>query len=403
LYVHMLVCSNMFSSCAEKKKKKKKKKSSWLVDWLATKSKQKKKKKNTSKGKAEEGRSLFHSHMDLEFKRRRRCQQGAVDLSRWFVTDFQWPNDGERGAATERNKAALTTLGVNVIEESVDAMNVGALLGNCGIDRDQVVLVVIQGMCSRVGADDNDYRKTQHDLLVPPGDGPISCAFAALTAALPRATVMVSATGTGKETVIAKARVRQTATRSVLCREVIYPAPIDEVCYVPQSNGKEYRNLQDPVPLALMAVGPDMDLERLGTKGSKTVSMGTVTLEAAFSGGVLIFLGEFTCTSALHLAKYCCSCRYDDEPLLPKPWAHAAVERMEWGGESYDYEESVAHCAEKLQKKGESLVHLGMHASQLWLYRSKGLHVCNFRAGDEWHPLEAITSISMPTMEKRSG
>ena len=39
------------------------------------------------------------------------------------MTDFQWPNDGERGAATERNKAALTTLGVNVIEESVDAMN----------------------------------------------------------------------------------------------------------------------------------------------------------------------------------------------------------------------------------------------------------------------------------------
>ena len=124
-----------------KKKTKKKKKSSWLVDWLAAKSKQKKKK---SKRKAEEGRSLFHSHMDLEFFKRRRCQQAAVDFSRWFVTDFQWPNDGERGAATERNKAALTTLGVNVVEESVDAMNVGALLGNCGIDRDQVVLAVIQ-------------------------------------------------------------------------------------------------------------------------------------------------------------------------------------------------------------------------------------------------------------------
>ena len=383
-------CSVVVQKKLGRKKKTKKKKSSWLVDWLAAKSKQKKKK---SKRKAEEGRSLFHSHMDLEFFKRRRCQQAAVDFSRWFVTDFQWPNDGERGAATERNKAALTTLGVNVVEESVDAMNVGALLGNCGIDRDQVVLAVIQGMCSRVGADNNDYRNTQRDLLVPPGDGPISCAFAALAAALPRATVMVSATGAGKEAVIAKARVKQTATKSVLCREVNYPAPIDDVCYTPQSNGKDYRNLQDPVPLALMAVGPDMDLERLGTKGSKMVSMGAVTLEAAFSGGVLIFLGEFTCTSALHLAKYC-SCRYD-EPLLPEPWAHAAVERMEWGGAHYDYEETLAHCTEKLQKKGESLVHVGMHASQLWLYRSKGLHVCNFRAGDDWHPAHARQCVMM--------
>ena len=142
------------------------------------------------------------------------------------MTDYLWPNDGERGSTTERNKAALRALGVNVVEDSVDAMNVGALLRNRNIDKGQVVLAVIHGMCGRVGANNNEYRQTQNELRVPAGDGPISCAFAALTAALPRATVMVSATGKCKETVIANARVKQTATRPVLCcRDVLFPGP----------------------------------------------------------------------------------------------------------------------------------------------------------------------------------
>ena len=327
---------------------------------------------------------ILHSAMELEFCKRRRKE--TVDFSKWYVTDFMWPNDGERGTTTVRNKTALTALGVNVVEESVDVMNVGALLRNREIDKGQVVLAVIQGMCSRVGADNNDYRKTQGDLRVPPGDGPISCAFAALTAALPRATVMVSATGDAKETVIANARVKQTATRPVLCREVLYPDPVEDVCYRPESNDVRYRTLQDPTPLGLMAMGPDMDSERIGTKGSKTVSMGALALEAASSGGVMIFLGEFTCTSALHLAKYC-SLNY--ETPFPKPRAHAAVEMMEWRGARYDYEETVAHCAEKLESERKSTAHVGMHAAQLWLYRSRGLHVSNSRAGDEWLPTES--------------
>ena len=44
--------------------------------------------------------------------------------------------------------------------------------------------------------------------------------------------------------------------------------------------------------MALMAVGPDIDMRRLGAKGSPTVSMGALALEAASSGGVLLFLGE---------------------------------------------------------------------------------------------------------------
>eukprot|EP00959_Pyramimonas_sp_CCMP1952_P234732 4904530-Pyramimonas_sp.AAC.1 len=61
--------------------------------------------------------------MELEFCKRRRKE--TVDFAKWFVTDYMWPSDGERRTTTERNKATLTALGANVVEGSVDVMNVG--------------------------------------------------------------------------------------------------------------------------------------------------------------------------------------------------------------------------------------------------------------------------------------
>ena len=46
----------------------------------------------------------------------------------------------------------------------------------------------------------------------------------------------------------------------------------------------------------------------------------------------------------------------------------------------------MAHCTEKLRGEGKSVGHVGMHAAQLWLYKARGLHVTNFKAGEEWYP-----------------
>ena len=317
---------------------------------------------------------------------KRNREAAAINFAKWFVTDFMWPNDGERGLATERNKASLRAMGVAVSEDSVDAMNVGSFLRSQGVDADQVALAVLNGMCSRVGADNNEYRQTQGELRVPAGDGPLSCVFGALAAALPQATVVVSATGAGKENVVANVRVRQTMTRPVLCMNVAYPEPVKGVSYKPESNDSRYRLLPDPVPLALVAVGPaiGVDAPCFG-RGARTMHMGALVTQTVSSGGALIFLGEFTCTNALHLAHYAEQVQHhivQREPSgskLPK-------ERMEWGGAHYDYDQTVAHCAEKLLGEGRSDRHVGMHAAQLWLYRARGVHVTNFTPGAEWYP-----------------
>ena len=36
----------------------------------------------------------------------KRRRKESVDVTKWYVTDFAWPNDGERGITMERNKAS---------------------------------------------------------------------------------------------------------------------------------------------------------------------------------------------------------------------------------------------------------------------------------------------------------
>ena len=108
----------------------------------------------------------------------RECR--APDFSKWFVTDVCWPHDEERAAQLGRNSDYLRQRGVQVVADSVDVMNIFPFLRNHEINANDVALVVIHGMCSRVGTDDNAYRATQALLRVPPGDGPITCAFGAL-------------------------------------------------------------------------------------------------------------------------------------------------------------------------------------------------------------------------------
>ena len=122
----------------------------------------------------------------------------APDFSKWFVTDFCWPHDDERAAQLRRNSEQLKENGVQFVADSVDVMNIFPFLRNHAINANDVALVVIHGMCSRVGTDNNEYRRTQEYLQVPPGDGPITRAFGALAAALPQAAVVVSATGSNK-------------------------------------------------------------------------------------------------------------------------------------------------------------------------------------------------------------
>ena len=340
---------------------------------------------------------------ERDFCAKRTRTASAVDFTKWYATDFEWPRDGERGAATAQNQEALRALGVVVVEESVDAMNVGAFLRSQGIDADDVVLAVLNGMCSRVGADNNEYRQTQAELGVPAGCGPQSCVFAALTAALPQATVLVSATGTGKQQTVSGMRVRQTMTRPVVCREVHYPEPIKGVGYKPESNDSRYRMLPDPIPVGLVAIGPaighgDPGEFLLFGKERRTMDMGSLVIQATATGGVLLFLGEFTCTSVLHLA-------YDAEQMraaahrrcvmrtwpYSRSWSAASAprlskERMLWDATEYDYEETVAHCEKKLLGEGKSVRHVGMHAANLWLYQARGLHITKFQPGADWYP-----------------
>jgi len=105
---------------------------------------------------------------------------------------------------------------VVVTEKSVHVMNVAAVLRSEGIDANGVVLAVLTGMCSRVGADSDEYRETQGGLSVPAGKGSIACAFAAVTAALPQATVLMSATGFGKEQAVRNVSVWRTVTWPML-------------------------------------------------------------------------------------------------------------------------------------------------------------------------------------------
>ena len=99
----------------------------------------------------------------------------------------------------------------------------------------------------------------------------------------------------------------------------------------------------------------------------------------------LLFLGEFTCTSVLHLAYYAEQMR---AAAVPRPLSPTKLpgEKMRWGTAEYSYEETVAHCTEKLAREEKSVIHVGMHAAQLWLHRAREIHITNFRPGAEWHP-----------------
>jgi len=332
-----------------------------------------------------EGVSAGSSDAEANFcgcKRRRKVN--PVDFAKWHVTDFQWPDDGERGKVTEQNKAALRNLGAEVSEDSVDVMDIGTFLTLHKIDPDSVAFAIINGMCSRAGSNNNEYRETQGQLRVPAGSGPVACAFAALCASLPQATVIVTATGSGKNTIIAEARVRQTMTRKVVCWEIICPEPVKGVRYRPECSGVKHQQLPDPIPLGLVAVGPSMDETYFG-KATKALEIGPLVLQAVANKGVLLFLGEFTCTSSLHLASYVGQM----QSTLPREitdWKPLQMEMMTWGAQRYNYQETILHCRDKLRGAGKSTQFVGMHAAQLWLYRSHGLHITNFMAGSEWSP-----------------
>ena len=155
----------------------------------------------------------------------------------------------------QRNADFLRAHGVQLVDDSVDVMNIFPFLRSHAIRANDVALVVIHGMCSRVGTDNNEYRATQERLRVPAGEGPVSLAFGALAASLPQATVVVSATGSYKRQSIAKARVTQAMSRPVLCRTVAFPAHSEGIQYRPEANGPAPHLLSDAVPLALVAVG----------------------------------------------------------------------------------------------------------------------------------------------------
>jgi hypothetical protein len=314
-------------------------------------------------------------------KRQRRC---APNLRDWYITDYQWPDDH---AVMQGNHIALRELGAVVAEESVDAMNVGAFLQTQGINADHVVLALINGLCCRTGTNSTEYRDTQHTLDIPGGYGPPSCGFAALCAALPQATVVVSVTGADKHRICEKVQVRHASTRRVLCRRLLYPDAVRGVQYKPQSNGLGGGDMADTVPLALVAVGPSLDDEAcFGQIKQRTLDMGNLGHAATIAGGVVLFLGEFSCTSSLHLAYFCVD---NMPPQVPRPMIITfPKEVMRWGVAEYDYDETVRHCMKKLQDKGMNVRHVGMHAAALWL--GQGLHITHFRAGDEYRLVAVV-------------
>ena len=273
---------------------------------------------------------------------------------------------------------------MQVVADSVDVMNIFPFLRNREINANDVALVVIHGMCSRVGTDDNAYRATQALLRVPPGDGPITCAFGALAAALPQATVVVSATGSHKIEAVAKARIKQRMTRPVLCRTIAFPADSEGIQYRPEANGPMPHVLADAVPLALIAVGSCFSSEE-DFFGHTELQMGPLVAHAAATDRVILFCGEFTCTHSVHMATYC-----QNHPVMPRPlgrWLEA--ETMKWNDEdrSYSYEETVAHAEQSLHNTSQATTYVvGMHAANLWVYQARGLHITNMRAGDAWFP-----------------
>ena len=342
-------------------------------------------------------RSASEQRFPMRQAKRIRIREKSVfvKFGQWKVCDYSWPEDEERSVVFEQNRQLLNQRGVNVINASVDVMNVGPFLRSHGIGANEVVLAVIHGMCSRTGAGGREYRHTQRELGIQPGSGPITVAFAALTAALPQATVVVSATGRDKTRIVAEARVRSTATRPVLCREVKFPkvAP-GGIEYRPEANGDDGRHfIHDPVPVALVAVGPShrqigtwapSDLRWADTVfGLEEMDMGSLVAHAAGTGGVLLFCGEFTCTHSVHMANYCA-----ERGLVPRrPLGHKLEEeRMQWNGPSgvhyYTYEDAVEHAEEALVKKGKSTQHVGMHAANIWVNKAPGIQWTNFRPGD---------------------
>ena len=165
-----------------------------------------------------------------------------ADFTKWNVTDFAWPDDDEYFTVSETNKQIIMQRGVNVINESVDVMNILTFLASKGIDASDVVLAVIHGMCCRTGVGRTDYSATQSALGIPPRNGPITLAFAALTAALPQATVMVSATSSRKQDCVQSARIICSNTRPVICRTVKHPDAINGIKYTPEANQFEGRH-----------------------------------------------------------------------------------------------------------------------------------------------------------------
>ena len=313
------------------------------------------------------------------------------DLTKWYVSDIKWPHCPEsRVNEMKKNQNELRDLGAEIVTESVDAMNVGAFLRARGLCADDVVLAVFHGICSRIGANDYEYCKTQENLHVQ-DTKVIACIFAALTAALPQATVIVTATGHQKQVDIRNTCFRQTMTRPVVCRKICHPPEINGTKYAPESNGIRHDRLKDSMPWGFVAVGPAIGAEVAGVgRGDCFLQVGPLVLQACASGGVLLFLGEFTCTNALHMAKYAQANgiprpipRRRASPYLPK-------EMMCWKSRDlYDYEAVVAHCCEKLEKKGLDTKYVGMHAAQLWLFSE--IHFTNMYPGSDWLPTNRKT------------
>mmetsp|Transcript_56127 Transcript_56127/g.135548 ORF Transcript_56127/g.135548 Transcript_56127/m.135548 type:complete len:354 (-) Transcript_56127:59-1120(-) len=229
-------------------------------------------------------------------------------LNRWHVTDIAWPPlESPARQITDTNLEWLQQHPRCArVSDNVNAMDI---LGYCecaGFAASEVVL------CIWVGAHGRNYHPDSDDMHeVVKGFGWskrtfVDAAFGAVCGQLPRATVLF--VGRQWEGVS-----MQLAHRPVICSRVSYSAVRGGERFVPEGSTR-FERYHLPGGMALggvAALGPDLRRYACGvcTRGLP-LDVPKLVLRASATGGVVLFLGEYTAAHARHCAEF-----IDERPL----------------------------------------------------------------------------------------
>ena len=293
---------------------------------------------------------------------------GNATLLKWHATDISWPPRADTCStsartALEENKGWLVERGVNVYD-NVDAFDILRYLRDRDVKPEDVVLCVFNCAHGRNYRDDSDAR---HHWLTERGWSSHtfrSAVFQAMNAQLPAATcVLTSRYYENVNTCLSGRRILQSFVQ--------YSGPKSGPLYKPEpsTRGDRREGGLGPVEdlMATVSVGPLMDHYLLRGPPWNAIDIPDLVLAAHATGGVILFLGEFTLANARHCVQYVLdhvgtnwSPPQDLVTVLPECRLTTPERRCDAQGCCYTYVE----CLQQAQEK--EIPHPALVAADMW-------------------------------------